>query len=114
MKKYLLLIVTWLISTTAIAQKVTNVEFKRVDKELTITYSLDRTADIRVRVSIDGGEFYSRPLQNLSGDVGKNIAPGKEKKIIAYDLLDLREIPDSLDAELVRFKVERRYILNGM
>ena len=70
MKKYLLIVATLLISTTAMAQKVTNVNFVRIGKELTITYSLDRTADIRVRVSIDGGNFYSRPLQNLSGDVG--------------------------------------------
>lgn len=106
MKKLVLLASILLSSSFVLAQKVTNVNFHREDKELTITYALDRQADIRVRVSVDGGRYFSSPLENLSGDVGKAIKPGKEKKIIAYDLIDLRGIPDTLDSALVRFIVE--------
>lgn len=106
MKKIVIACAILLFANVLMAQKVSNVNYTRVDKELTITYSLDKQADIRVRVSIDGGHFFSRPLQNLSGDVGKAIKPGKEKKIIAYDLADLRGLPDSLDSVNVRFRVE--------
>ena len=59
------------------AQNVSNVAFTRVDKEVTVTYDLSKDANIRVAVSIDGGHYYGDYIQNLSGDVGKNIKAGK-------------------------------------
>lgn len=80
------------------AQNVSNVAFTRVDKEVTVTYDLSKDANIRVAVSIDGGHYYGDYIQNLSGDVGKNIKAGKGKKIIVYDLPDLRYIPYEPDS----------------
>lgn len=105
MKRLIVILAILLFSTYVGAQTIENVRFVRNDKELTINYTLDKRCDILVRVSVDGGESYSYPLQNLSGDVGKNVTPG-EKQIIAYDLFELRGIADSLDSALVRFKVE--------
>lgn len=78
------------------AQKVTNVRFERNDKEVTITYSLDKKADIRVAASINQGRTYGEWIENFSGDAGKGVAPG-EKKILIYDLPDLHEVPWVID-----------------
>jgi len=86
------------------AQTVSNVVFKLNDKELTVTYSLDAKASIRLRVvSNIGGQIYvSDPIQNLSGDVGPNIAPGETKKIMAFDMPEIR----GLDTTEFHFIVE--------
>lgn len=83
------------------AQEITNVSFARDAQHLTINYTLDKPTAIRVRVSTDGGQSYSAPLQNLSGDVGRDIQPG-ERQIIAYDLIEIRGIDDAS----LRFIVE--------
>lgn len=89
-------------ATIGYAQQVSDIRYTKVDKELTITYSLDKAADIRLRVSTDGGKFFSEPIQNLSGDVGKGIKPGTDKQIIAYDMREIRGIDiDSLLVFLV-------------
>lgn len=83
------------------AQTVSDVTVRFHDRELSIDYTLDQTADIRVRVSVDRGRTFGSPLDNLSGDVGKGILPGN-RHIIAYDLRDLRGI----DSSLIVFRVE--------
>ena len=95
------------------AQNVSNVAFERRDKEVTITYDLSKDADIRVCVSIDGGRYFGDYIQNMSGDMGKGIKAGKGKKIIAYDLPDLRLLPYEPDSTgynaadtVIRFSVE--------
>lgn len=83
------------------AQHVSAVSYRIDDRQLTIDYMLDQTADIRVRLSVDRGRTFGEPIDNLSGDVGKGIQPG-QRRIIAYDLRDLRDI----DTSLVAFRVE--------
>lgn len=83
------------------AQQVSEVSFHLNKQELTIDYTLDQTADIRVRLSVDRGRTFGEPLDNLSGDIGKAIQPG-QRHIIAYDLRDLRGI----DTNLIAFRVE--------
>ena len=85
----------------ASAQKVSNVSFTRVGKEVTITYSLDKAADIRVAVSVDSAQTWSDWIENLAGDYGKDVQPGKEKQILAYDLPMLRDIPDTFNYMIV-------------
>lgn len=92
----------FVLPSKAFAQVVQNVTFSVEDKQLTIGYSLSRDADIRVCVSVDNGKTYSSPLQNLSGDVGKGVSAGNEKKIIAYDLREIR----GMDTVQLRFRVE--------
>ena len=93
-------------------QNISNVAFVRHDKEVTITYDLSKTANIRVCVSIDGGRYYGEYIQNMSGDVGKDVKAGKGKTIIVYDLPDLRFLPYEPDSTgynpsdtLIRFSV---------
>ncbi|KWW31033.1 MAG: sulfatase-modifying factor protein [bacterium P3] len=97
------LVITLLISLTCTlyAQQVSEVSFHLDNRELTIDYTLDKPAAIRVRLSVDRGRTFGAPLDNLSGDVGKTVQPGR-RRIIAYDLRDLRGI----DTGLVAFRVE--------
>lgn len=85
------------LSTLTWSQKVSNVHFVRSDREVTLTYSLDKPANIRVSVSVDKGRTYGDYIENFSGDAGKNIKPGKDKTILFYDLPELREVPFVFD-----------------
>lgn len=93
------------------AQTIKDVSFVREGKQLTISYILlDKPADIRVRASVDGGVYFSEPVQNLSGAVGKDVQPSKKTKdgydtlkIIAYDMREIRGVEDD---SLLYFLVE--------
>ena len=93
MKNRMLFLLAMLFFNYVGAQNITNVAFQRQDKEVTVTYDLSKDANIRVCVSIDGGRYYGDYIQNMAGDIGKNIKAGKGKKIIVYDLPDFRGIP---------------------
>ncbi|MGM9809841.1 MAG: formylglycine-generating enzyme family protein [Paludibacteraceae bacterium] len=67
------------------AQTVTNVRFEQVNKQVKITYTLDKQADISVSVSENGGTTWHAPLKKVSGDVGKQVQPGS--KTIYWDVL---------------------------
>lgn len=82
-------------SGNAMSQTISDVTFGLAGNELTIYYGLDKSCDIRVRVSVDRGKTFSQPVQNLSGDVGKNVTPGKARKIIAYDMQEIRGVDSS-------------------
>lgn len=82
------------------AQQVTDVSFSLRNDSLSITYSLDRPADICVRVSVDGGR-YSEPIKGLSGAVGKNVRPGRDLVITAFRLPEIRGVDSAHLAFLV-------------
>lgn len=67
---------------------------------LTIAYSLDRRADVCVRVSVDGGH-YSRPLEGLSGAVGRGVPAGDSLTITGYRVAEIRGIDPSALSFLV-------------
>ena len=69
---------------TLSAQTVTDVDANQVGKTIEITYHLDRTADISVEYSTDGGRTY-KPLRRVSGDVGRGITAGY--RTITWDVL---------------------------
>jgi formylglycine-generating enzyme required for sulfatase activity len=69
---------------TLSAQTVTGVDANQVGKTIEITYDLDRTANISLDYSTDGGRTYTT-LRHVSGDVGMSITPGH--KTITWDVL---------------------------
>jgi hypothetical protein len=72
------------------AQSVTNVRFEKSGKQVLIFYDLSgdkgSTWNISVYCSRDGGKTMGSPLQKISGDCGKTIAIGTNKKI-TWDVL---------------------------
>jgi opacity protein-like surface antigen len=60
------------------AQNLSNIEVNQVNKTIEINYSLKQKADIAVKVSVNGGRTFNK-MRKTTGDVGKNIFPGRNK-----------------------------------
>ncbi len=101
MKKISTIIILYFFALNLLAQKATNVVARQVGKNIEVTYDLDKASDVSLSVSTDGGKTYSQPLVHVSGNVGKGVASGSNKKII-WDVLSERE---SLIYGSVVFKV---------
>lgn len=89
-----------LTSLIAFSQKVTNVDFNVVGKDIVITYDLDKTANVTIAVSAVGNVWYYP--KSMTGDVGQKIKAGKQKKVIWNVTKDHEEFI----FESVRIKVE--------
>ena len=101
MKRYLILLAFFLMAGMVTAQNITIVESMQQGKQIIITYTLDKTADISVYCSIDGGKTFGIALKQVSGDVGKNVAAGNNT--IVWDVL--AEV-DKLQGDNICFKVK--------
>lgn len=101
MKKLVAIIMMIICCAVASAQHITNQSFSLKDDTLTISYSLDKQADICVRVAIAGGR-YTEPLKGLTGAVGQGVKPGDSLLITAVALPEIRGIA----AEELSFLVE--------
>lgn len=82
--RFFLFLVALLAGVQGVFAQVTNVDAAQVGKNILITYDLDRTADISVDYSTDGGRTYTT-LRHVSGDVGMSVTPGH--KTITWDVL---------------------------
>lgn len=69
---------------------------------ITILYDLIQTRDIELLVSLDDGITYLPPLQKISGNVGKDVAAGKDLKITWNHLEEVGYIDD----KQVKFKIK--------
>lgn len=71
----------------ASAQSVTNVDANQEGKAIAITYDLKEKSNITLFVTQDGGKTKTLvPKQFTSGDVGSNVTPGLDKKILWHVL----------------------------
>jgi formylglycine-generating enzyme required for sulfatase activity len=70
------------------AQRVSSVEFAQEGKNIVIEYLLEAEApqEILLYFSTDGGETFSKPIEKVSGDVGKGIISGQKR--IVWNVLD--------------------------
>ena len=100
MRPFFLFVALCFATVCAIAQKVTNADFEQVGKQVRITYQLDKTADIQVLLSTDGGKTFGSPLRAVTGDAGKNVTAGN--KTIVWSPLEEME---KLVSDNVVFKV---------
>ncbi len=76
-------------------EEVENVRVEQVGDDVHIYYDLRGDADkykVTVRGSSDGGRNYRLPMKTVSGDVGKDVRPGSNKKIIWKALKDAGEL----------------------
>jgi len=97
------------------AQTVTNVVAKQVGNTVEITYDLDKTADIVLLLSTDGGKYYNGVLSNITGDSGENVSAGHKK--IIWDLLtngDNWDLPNARFMVYVDKKEKYAYSVNGV
>jgi len=76
-------------------EEVENVRMEQVGDDVHIYYDLRGDADkynVTVRGSSDGGRNYRLPMKTVSGDVGNDVLPGSNKKIIWKALKDAEEL----------------------
>ena len=85
------------------SQKVENIHFEQVGKQIHIYCDLqgDETYNIEIFCRTDNGQSWGQPLQKVTGAVGANQQPGTNKEII-WDVLAERE---KLTGE-ISFKIE--------
>ncbi len=92
MKRLLLLIVFFAATFFALqAQNVSNVAFRQEGDMVVVTYSLDKPANVSVRISTNGGALFTELLKQVLGDVGENVSAGS-KRIIWDALSEYGEI----------------------
>jgi uncharacterized protein (TIGR02145 family) len=90
--KYLLTILIHIGFANAIySQSITNVQTSLENNKITISYNLDSRENVIVSVLIseDGGKNFSGPLTKVTGDVGLDVKPGSNKRIV-WDVLSER------------------------
>jgi len=85
------------------AQRVSSVELSQEGKNIVIEYLLEAEApqEILLYFSTDGGKTFSKPLQKVSGDVGKGVTSGPKR--IVWNVLE--EVPE-LAGDNIVFMVE--------
>jgi len=85
---------------------VCNVSFREEEENIIITYDLlgeeGKTYTVSVAVSYNFGETFSIIPQSMSGDAGKGISPGENKKIV-WHVRD--DYPDGLRGDGFVFAV---------
>jgi formylglycine-generating enzyme required for sulfatase activity len=84
--KNLITIILLGITLPCLSQQITKTDFYQSGKQLIITYDLvgatnGQTFDISLYVSTDNGSTWQGPLEQVSGDVGKNLVVGKNSSI---------------------------------
>lgn len=97
-----------LIPLGMLAQKIGNVRAEQDGNNINVYYDLmyaqsDQVFDVALYVAIDGNDFQG-PLRSVTGQVGKDIAPGRNRKI-TWKVLEERE---ELKSNSVEFKVIAR------
>jgi len=95
MNKYCIFSTFIFISLNLFSQKIENLRFEQLGKQIIIYYDLtaaqlNQTFDIQVFCSSDGGKTLGYPLKFITGDAGSDIMGGEGKKIV-WDVLAERE-----------------------
>ena len=99
--------VLMLIPVNCLSQRIDNVHPEIEGEKIHIYYDLtgiaaDRSVNVKVFMSTDGGKTYGEPLRSVSGDVGVVVGPGKNRCII----WDVFKDVDELVSVNVKFKVK--------
>ncbi len=100
MKKLLLIVL--LVPFLSTAQKIENLRAVVQASEITITYTISPTNTLdKFDVAIySSHNNYSAPLQQVSGDIGRGIGAGENKKIIWYARNELGDFKGDISFEV--------------
>ena len=99
-KSILLLMFPILLPLAMYSQKITNVHAQQEGQTIAIYYDLQGNANIRMEMTINGQKM---PINAISGDVGKRVKEGKNRKII-WNVLE--DVGMTFNAENVVFTVK--------
>lgn len=85
--------------------KIENFHFTQDDNLVTIHYDLiaspeNSAFNVQLVLELNNGQFYEIPASSVSGEVGGNISPGTDKKII-WDVLE--DFPQGLESDQIQF-----------
>ncbi len=113
LKQFFLVSFFFITLTHLHARQVTNIRAEQEGKKNIIYYDLTgakqgRKFNISIYCSTDRGRYFDGALKSVSGDIGKNVTAGYNKKII-WDVLKDRE---KLTGDDIRFEV-RAEIMGG-
>lgn len=102
MKKIVFQIIFSVLCLSTQAQEVSNIRAEQQGQDIVVMYSIETVnpCEVSLLLSQDNGATWSSPLNNVRGDVGKNITAG-EKQII-WKVLEER---DQLVGSKIKFKV---------
>lgn len=79
--RHIILSSIFFINLTINAQRIENIHFEQIGKQIIIYYDLlhtqpGQTYDVQVYYSTDGGKTFGGPLNQIIGDAGVNITGG--------------------------------------
>jgi len=105
MRVFLFLSFVFILPHFLFAQETTNIVISTKGNNILVQYDLIRVKSdlykINLQYSLDGGENYSNNLEKVTGDIGTNIEPGKDKTI-KWNVLEEQE---ELIGEIITFRV---------
>lgn len=101
MHKYIILLLILLSAITSFAENATNVRVRQEGKAIVVTYDLNKSSVVRLLMASGKSNQYTE-LKAVSGNVGKNVSAGQNRKIVWKPL----EENERFIAQNVRFKVE--------
>ncbi len=107
--KLVSLVLISILASVSLAQKLENVHAEQEGKKINIYYDIKeaktgQTFDIKIYCSKDGGYSWGNPLYYVTGDVGKGISGGYNKKIV-WDVL--KEV-ERLRGNDIKFQVRAK------
>ena len=105
-KYFLILLFLFGIILNLSAQQATNVRVQQEGEQIIITYDLDKTANVHVYVATGQSNQYTE-LKAVTGNVGKGVQPGTNRRITWTPLKERTEFV----AQGVQFKVEAKPII---
>ncbi len=81
-------------SVEAVEETVQNVHFEVQGKEVHVFYDLSGrgTYTVELRLSADGGRTFKSIPQDLTGDIGAKVHPGRNKRIVWDALKDVEQL----------------------
>jgi hypothetical protein len=101
MHKYIILLLILFSVLTSIAENASNIRVRQEGKAIVVTYDLNKSSVVRLLMASGKSNQYTE-LKAVSGNVGKNVSAGQNRKIVWKPL----EEKEAFIAENVRFKVE--------
>ena len=101
MHKYIILLLILFSAITSFAENASNIRVRQEGKAIVVTYDLNKNSVVRLLMASGNSNQYTE-LKAVSGNVGKNVSAGQNRKIVWKQL----EENEKFIAENVRFKVE--------